>query len=117
MLIFKIVQAPEWRDADSVGFYAGSPKDRADGFMHLSTAAQVAGTLAKHYAGERGLLLVGVDPAMLGSNLRFEPSRDGALFPHLYGTLPLSAARWAKPLELDQEGKFVLPAELAAARS
>jgi len=115
-LIYKIVHAPEWRAAELAGLYCGSTKDRGDGFMHFSTAEQVPETLAKYYSGARDLTLVAVDPSALGQKLRFEPSRDGALFPHLYGTLPLTAARWTKPIELGRDGAFVLPAELEAAR-
>jgi uncharacterized protein (DUF952 family) len=93
-LVFKIVRSHEWPPP---GFaYEGSPDDRRDGFIHLSTAAQIAGTLARHFAGEAGLLLVAADPAALGEALKWEPSRGGALFPHLYGPLPLSAVRSVK---------------------
>jgi len=116
MLIFKIVHAAEWREAESVGTYAGSPKDRADGFLHFSTAEQAPGTLEKYYSGMTDLILICVDAVGLGSALKFEPARDGALFPHLYGSLALSAVAWSRSLELDPSGAFNLPPELEAAR-
>ncbi|MGH6870289.1 MAG: DUF952 domain-containing protein [Rhizomicrobium sp.] len=105
--VFKIVHAAEWaavRDA-----YDGSAKDRADGFLHFSTAAQIPSTLARHYADARDLVLVAVDEAALGAALKHEPSRDGALFPHLYGPLPLSAVSWVKPIGRSKDGGFVIP--------
>ncbi len=102
-LIYKIVPASLWREAGD-GF-AGAPVDLADGFIHFSTAEQVAETAARHFAGQRDLLLVAVDPDALGDALRWEPSRGGALFPHLYASLPVAAARWVKPLPLDRDGR------------
>jgi uncharacterized protein (DUF952 family) len=109
-LIFKIIHAFEWVDVRDA--YAGSAKDRADGFLHFSTAEQLPGTLARYYAGAHDLLLVAVDAAALGAALKFEPSRDGALFPHLYAPLPLSAVRWVREIGVDARGEHVLPAEL-----
>jgi uncharacterized protein (DUF952 family) len=106
-LIFKIVRAPEWIAAHHE--YAGSEKDRADGFLHFSTAEQLPGTLARYYAGEMDLVLVAVDAAAFGPALKYEPSRDGALFPHLYGPLPLSAVKWARAIGRNGAGGFVLP--------
>jgi uncharacterized protein (DUF952 family) len=110
-LIFKIVPESEWRDAAPSAVYRGSAKDRADGFLHFSTAQQLRGTLERYYAGADDLLLVAVDTGALGTALRFEPSRDGALFPHLYGNLTLAAVRWTRPLARDTSGHFVLPEE------
>jgi len=93
--IFKIVEASQW-PAD--GIYEGSADDARDGFIHLSTADQVPGTLARHFAGRTGLLLVEVDAGALGAALKWEPSRGGALFPHLYGPLPRSAVRAVRAL-------------------
>jgi uncharacterized protein (DUF952 family) len=104
--IFKIVHAPEWPEE---GAYSGSAKDRADGFLHFSTAEQLLGTLARYYAEVDDLLLVAVDAAALGAALKYEMSRDGALFPHLYGKLPCDAVRWARPISRDARGAFVLP--------
>jgi uncharacterized protein (DUF952 family) len=109
-VIFKICHRSEWAEAERAGSYSGSAKDCADGFLHFSTAEQVMGTLRRHYANETDLLLIAVDPALLGATLKYEPSRDGALFPHHYGTLPLAAVLWARPLTRDRAGGFILPA-------
>jgi len=102
--IYKISRAPLWREAEQAGEFTGAPIDRADGFIHFSTAAQVAETAARHFADAPDLVLVAVNAAALGAALRYELSRGGALFPHLYGTLPLSAVRWVKPLPLGRAG-------------
>lgn len=115
-MIFKICHRAEWALAEKNGAYSGSAKDRDDGFLHFSTAAQLAGTLARYYAEAHDLVLIAVDADALGSALKYEPSRDGALFPHLYGTLPLSAVRWTETLERDAAGAFVLPDMIAYAR-
>jgi|HubBroStandDraft_5_1064220.scaffolds.fasta_scaffold55327_4 uncharacterized protein (DUF952 family) len=107
MLIFKIVHAVEWAGVGD--FYAGSAKDRADGFLHFSTAEQLIGTLARYYVDAHDLLLVAVDAEALGPALKYEPSRDGALFPHLHGTLPRSTVRWARRIDRDELGRFRLP--------
>ena len=86
--------------------------DARDGFIHFSTGAQLAETMAKHFAGQRELLLVAVDAEALGSALKWESSRGGALFPHLYTALPLTAVRWTKPLPDEVAGQRALP-ELA----
>ena len=82
-LVYKIVPAALWRDAQVAGAFRGAPVDLADGFIHFSTAGQARETAAKHFAGQEGLLLVAVDAAALGAALRWEPSRGGGLFPHL----------------------------------
>jgi uncharacterized protein (DUF952 family) len=110
-LIYKICHKKEWTQAVREHIYAGSAKDREDRFIHFSSAEQVPGTLAKHYAQAGDLVLVAVDPATLGSPLKYEPSRDGALFPHLYGTLPLSFVKWVRPIRRGPDGSFVLPKE------
>lgn len=102
--IYKIVDQREWQQALAAGVYAGAEIDRADGFIHFSTAAQVEETVAKHFAGAGDLVLVAVDAGALGASLKFEPSRGGALFPHLYAPLPLSAVLWQKPLPLKDDG-------------
>lgn len=89
--IYKICPASAWRDAQLQGIYRGSADDARDGFIHFSTAAQVAETARKHFAGQTNLLLIAVDPDALGDALRFEPSRGGDLFPHLYAALDLGA--------------------------
>jgi uncharacterized protein (DUF952 family) len=103
-LIYKICPATEWHDAAAVGTYRGSAVDLRDGFIHFSTGAQLAETLRRHFAGQRDLVLVAVDPDDLGSRLRWEPSRGGDLFPHLYGELPVVLARHFSPLDVDGEG-------------
>jgi uncharacterized protein (DUF952 family) len=108
-LIYKICPAALWREAEAAGEFAGAPVDRRDGFIHFSTADQVAETAERHFAGETDLLLVAVDADALGEALRFEPSRGGALFPHLYGALPLTAVRCADPLPLGPDGRHVFP--------
>ena len=110
--IYKICTASEWRAAERAGVYRGSAVDHRDGFIHLSTAEQAAETAAKHFAGERDLVLVAVDAAALGAALKWEPSRGGALFPHLYGELALSAVRRVDPLPLDANGRQVFPKSL-----
>jgi len=107
--IYHICRREEWAAARAAGTYAGSSQDRADGFIHFSASDQVAASAAKHRAGQAGLLLVAVDPAALGPALRWEASRGGALFPHLYGDLPLTAVRWTEPLPLGADGRHVFP--------
>ena len=111
--IYKICGAALWCQAERAGVFGGAPVDHADGYIHFSTAGQVAETAARHFAGQADLVLVAVDAAALGAALRHEPSRGGALFPHLYGTLPLSAVRWVKPLPIGVDGRHLFP-ELAA---
>jgi uncharacterized protein (DUF952 family) len=108
--IYKIVTQDEWREAEKEGLFRGAPVDLADGYIHFSTAGQVAETAAKHFAGKADLLLVSVDEAALGDRLRYEVSRGGALFPHLYADLPLSAVLWTKPMPLGADGIHHLPA-------
>ena len=109
-VIYKIATAEQWRAAEATGVFHGAPIDLADGYIHFSTGEQVAGTLAKHFTGQRELLLVAVDPARLGPALRWEVSRGGQLFPHLYAPLPLAAVKWAKELPLGADGQHVFPA-------
>ena len=108
-LIYKICTAAEWREAERAGAYCGSAVDRRDGFIHFSTAEQAVETAAKHFAGQRDLVLVSVDAEALGTRLKWEPSRGGALFPHLYGELGLTAVRGVDPLPLDAAGRHVFP--------
>jgi uncharacterized protein (DUF952 family) len=110
--IYRLLSQVAWQQAQVAGAFLGSEHDRRDGFIHFSTAAQVAETAARHYAGLADLLLLGVSVDALGADLRWEPSRGGALFPHLYGSLPLSAVTSIDPLELAGNGVHVLPAGL-----
>ena len=104
-LIFKIVGAEEWRSAEAVGVFGGAAVDLADGFMHFSTAGQAAETAAKWFAGRVDLNLIAVDAEALGDALRWEVSRGGALFPHLYAALPIAAVRWRRALPLGSDGR------------
>lgn len=110
--IFHVCRAAEWQAAQAAGAYAGSSQDAADGFIHFSAAAQVVASVAKHRAGQDGLVLLAVDPARLGPALKWEPSRGGQLFPHLYGALPLAAVISARPLPLGPDGQHIFPVPL-----
>lgn len=104
MLIFKIFRRAEWDALRSAGQTTGAPVDLADGFIHFSTAEQVAETAARHFATESDLVLVAVEAAALGADLKWEPSRGGALFPHLYRALTLGDVVWDKSLPLGATG-------------
>jgi uncharacterized protein (DUF952 family) len=110
--IYKICERALWREAQAAGAFGGAAIDLRDGFIHFSTAAQVSETAAKHFAGADDLVLIAVDAGALGGALTWEPSRGGALFPHLYGALALAAVRWVKPLAIGVDGIHVFP-ELA----
>lgn len=111
MLIYKIFRADEWAALDAAGETAGAPIDLSDGFIHFSTAAQATETAAKHFAGVDGLILAALDADALGGALKWEPSRGGALFPHLYRVLKRAEVLWAKPLPLS-DGAHVFPVEM-----
>lgn len=109
-LIYKIAPRALWQAAEAAGRFEGAPVDLKDGFIHFSTAAQVAETAARHFAGQPDLLLVAVHAERLDpARLRWEPSRGGALFPHLYGALALDAVASVRPLPLDGEGHHIFP--------
>jgi uncharacterized protein (DUF952 family) len=97
-LVFKIVSESSWREAAAAGVFAGAAIDLADGYIHFSDAAQVEETAQKYFEGTHGLLLVAFDAARFGDTLKWEASRGGALFPHLYDNLDPAFALWAKPL-------------------
>lgn len=103
-LIYKILPQRAWHAACSEGVYRGSSDDLRDGFIHFSTAAQLAQTARRHFAGQPDLTLVAVDAATLGAPLKWEPSRGGDLFPHLYGPLDTKAAVWSRNLHLQADG-------------
>jgi uncharacterized protein (DUF952 family) len=105
--VYKIVDAVLWSIAETTGVFAGAPIDERDGFIHLSTAAQVRETAARHFAGVDNLRLVAVTAA--GLDMRWEPSRGGELFPHLYGTLPVTHAQWVRQLPLGEDGCHLFP--------
>lgn len=109
-LVYKISPEALWREAETAGVFEGSPVDRADGYIHFSTAVQAPETAARHFGGRPDLLLIAVGAESLGGALRYEPSRGGDLFPHLYRALPLAAVRWVKPLPLGPDGRHVFPA-------
>jgi uncharacterized protein (DUF952 family) len=112
-LIYKIVPAPLWREAERLGRLDGAPVDLADGFIHFSTAEQVRETGEKHFKGQKDLLLVTVDPDRLHGALVYEPSRGGALFPHLYAPLPLEAVIGVEPLPMNPDGSHIYPKSIA----
>lgn len=109
MLIFHLARREEWLAAQQSGRYGGSIEDRADGFIHFSTAETVNESAARHRAGERGLLLIAVESEGLKGALRWEPARGGMLFPHLYGALPIEHVKWVKELPLGADGSHVFP--------
>ncbi|GKY87445.1 DUF952 domain-containing protein [Sinisalibacter aestuarii] len=112
MLIYKIFRAPEWAAFEASGVTPGAPVDLADGFIHFSTAMQAAETAAKHFAGEQGLVLVAVSVDRLGTDLKWEPSRGGALFPHLYRELDATDVVWTRPLLAGPDGLHRFPEEM-----
>ncbi len=111
MLIFKIFRSHEWEDLRAKGETPGAPIDLADGYVHFSTAAQAAETAAKHFAGEDDLMLLAIAADTLGTDLKWEASRGGALFPHLYRELRMDDVVWAQPLPL-VDGAHRFPAGL-----
>ncbi|MHA7875060.1 DUF952 domain-containing protein [Roseivivax sp.] len=110
MLIYKILRAEEWAALEAEGETGGAPIDLADGYVHFSTAEQAAETAAKHFAGAEGLKLLAYDAESL-PELRWEPSRGGQLFPHLYAPLRRDQALWVADLPLGPEG-HVFPPEM-----
>ncbi|WP_029063949.1 DUF952 domain-containing protein [Labrenzia sp. DG1229] len=108
-LIFKIVPRTMWQDAVDAGVFKGAPIDLADGFIHFSTAQQARETAAKHFSGQTDLLLAAFDAETLGEALKWEPSRGGALFPHLYDDLRPGDAIWVRELPLSDEETHVFP--------
>lgn len=108
--IYKITPEAPWREAEANGRFTGAPIDVTDGFIHFSTAGQVRETAAKHFAGQTGLLLVAIDGSRLDAALKYEVSRGGALFPHLYGVLDLKAVLWVRPLPIGADGTHQFPA-------
>jgi uncharacterized protein (DUF952 family) len=112
--VFKVVTRAAWNDACRQGAFAGSADDARDGFIHLSTREQLAGTLAKHFRGQDGLVLIQIETQLLGEQLRWEESRGGDKFPHLYTALPTDIACAVHALALGPDGAPMLPKELAA---
>jgi len=108
-VIYHVCLAADWRQAEAAGSYTGSPDDRRDGFIHFSTRGQVRTSVAIHRAGQDGLILLTVDATALGAALKWEPSRGGQLFPHLYGPLPASAVSDAVEVPLGADGVHQFP--------
>ncbi len=107
--IYKVCPASAWREAERQGAYRGSADDTRDGFIHFSTASQLPGTVVKHFAGQTGLFLIAVDADALGDALKWEPSRGGELFPHLYGELDLGAVKEILDLRARSDGSHDIP--------
>ena len=110
--VYKILSGTDWRVAQAHGVWDGSDDDRRDGYIHLSCADQLAGTASKYFRNKPDLVLAAFDAERLGAALRWEPSRGGALFPHLYARLDPTLALWWRPLALAADGAPVLPSEL-----
>lgn len=110
--IYKIFRIEEWSSAQAAGQFAGSDDDIRDGFIHFSTAEQLRGTLAKYFAAESEIVLAAIDASALGDSLKWEVSRAGMKFPHLYASLPLDAVRQVTRHARDNSENFILPAEI-----
>jgi len=104
-LVYKIATADQWAEAVACGRFTGSPDDLRDGFIHLSSRAQLTGTANRYFSGLRGLVVAAFRVVDLEGHLRWEPSRGGDLFPHYYGALPARGACWVRPLPLDDVGR------------
>jgi uncharacterized protein (DUF952 family) len=102
--IYKIASANLWHEAESQGRFTGAPIDLADGFIHFSTAEQTRETVALHFKGQDELVIAAIDTDKLTEPVKWEASRGGALFPHLYAALPLEAVAWVKPLPMKEDG-------------
>lgn len=108
-LIYKICSIELWEEAQNAGIFNGAPIDHEDGYIHFSTADQLAGTAAKHFADQHDLLLLTIAAHSLGDDLKWEPSRGDALFPHLYAPLKLSDVVRVDPLPLNDAGSHIIP--------
>lgn len=108
-IIYKIVPADLWAEAETTGVFGGAPIDLTDGYIHFSTGAQVRRTAELYFKGQGDLLLVAVDGQTLGNALKYEPSRGGDLFPHLYAPLPLDAVLWKRPMPIRADGHHDFP--------
>ena len=112
MFIYKVCAETLWSDAMRAGAFKGAPVDLADGYIHFSTKEQLSETLKRHFGGQSGLVLIEVDAARLGDKLKWEPSRGGALFPHLYGDLDPAIVRKVENLKLGAQGHQIPPLPL-----
>ena len=104
-MIYKVCSKSVWDEIRQLTSWYGSPHDHRDGFIHFSTASQLEGTVRRHYAGQTDLMLLAIDAESLGESLKWEPSRDGDLFPHLYGPLPISKVASAQELKTAKDGQ------------
>ena len=109
MHIYKVCSQSHWDSAKGAGVFKGVAIDLSDGYIHFSSAEQLAETLDKHFSGQTDLVLLTVNADAISENLKWEPSRGGALFPHLYTDLPLEAIVAEQNLTTDVQGKFILP--------
>jgi uncharacterized protein (DUF952 family) len=109
-IVYKVMSAAELKQMQRDGVFRGSPADITDGYIHLSCGSQLAATLDKHFSGVGGLMLAAVDLSRLGDVVRWEPSRGGQLFPHIYGLLPVEAVVSVATLERTSDGTVKLPA-------
>jgi uncharacterized protein (DUF952 family) len=110
--IYKIVTGTAWIEAEKAGLFKGSADDLRDGFVHFSAAHQVRETAARHFRGQKGLMLVAADARALAEALKWEVSRGGDKFPHLYGALPMGAVLWKVKLPLGPDGRHIFPDEI-----
>jgi uncharacterized protein (DUF952 family) len=108
-VVYKICQRSDWAAAEKIGRYTGSADDIRDGFIHLSAQPQLAETARRYFSGQADLVLIAFDAKRFGEALRWEPSRGGDLFPHLFADLPTALALWVKPLALDVSGTPIIP--------
>ena len=108
-VIYKVVSAQEWSVAKEQGEFRGAAIDLTDGYIHFSTAEQLRETVKKHFAGQTDLLLVGVEVDRLGDELKWEPSRGGALFPHLYAPLSIDSVVMTQDMPVGEDGKHIIP--------
>lgn len=109
LIAFKVLTGPQMAQLEADGVFTGAPIDLADGYIHVSTEAQLTETVDKHFAGQDDLHVVAIDLAVLGEAVKWEPSRGGQLFPHIYADLPLNAAVAYGPLEREADGRVRLP--------
>jgi beta-hydroxylase len=111
---YRLATPERWAEVMMAGVFHGEAHDIADGFIHLSAAAQVEGTLVKHYNDHPRLLLAEIDLAALGDSVKWETSRGGELFPHVYGDIPVSAVRGVRHIRRNEEGDWLLPTDLGS---
>ncbi|BBD97325.1 DUF952 domain-containing protein [Sphingobium amiense] len=110
LFAYKVLTADQFAQFKADGVFSGAPVDLADGYIHMSTRDQAAETVAKHFAGQDRLVLLMIDLAPFGEAVKWEVSRGGALFPHLYGDLPMSAVAGKVVLRIGEDGKHLFPA-------